>query len=149
MGLTCSHRIRLRAGAPATGALGVLCARALMVAAATLVGAPIWAADDFPPPLSTAPDRPGAPAAAAVPAPAAPPSAEQPGAPAEPMPAKAQADVQIEQKRIGRRVAEVIVTPAGFTYRYSMIHLDDQDAGTTPLNPHQELSVPRFFRIDF
>ncbi len=57
--------------------------------------------------------------------------------------------MQIEQKRIGRRVAEIIVTPAGFTYHYSMTHLDDQDPGTTLLQPHQELSVPRFFRIDF
>jgi hypothetical protein len=29
-----------------------------------------------------------------------------------------------------------------------MIHLDGQDPGSV-LQPHPELSVPRFFRIDF
>jgi len=64
-------------------------------------------------------------------------------------PAKPARDTKIEEKYVGRRVSEVIVTPAGFTFHYTMTHLDDQEQGTTPLQPHMELSVPRFFRIDF
>ena len=67
----------------------------------------------------------------------------------EPAPPKAEKDVRIEQKHVGRRVSEVIVTPAGFTFHYTMTHLDDQDPGRTLLQPHPELSVPRFFRFDF
>ena len=71
------------------------------------------------------------------------------GADAQPVEPKPERDVRIEQKHIGRRVSEVIVTPAGFTYHYTMTHLDDQDPGTTLLQPHPELSVPRFLRFDF
>ena len=126
---------------------------ACAAAAAMVLAAPAYGADDFPPPISTSPD-PGpaadahaatAPGAAFQPQPGA--VDEAPGA--QPPPPKPERDVRIEQKRVGRRVSEVIVTPAGFTYHYTMIHLDDQDPGTSPLQPHPELSVPRFFRIDF
>jgi hypothetical protein len=42
----------------------------------------------------------------------------------------------------------VIVTPAGFTYQYTMINLEGQESGSV-LQPHPGLSVPRFFRFDF
>ena len=94
------------------------------------------------PPLPTFPSVPLQPTAFGAPVPYWTHPLEDPSAP------KAKKDVQIEQKHIGRRVSELIVTPAGFTYHYSITHLDDQDPGT-PLQPHPELSVPRLFRFDF
>jgi len=122
-------------------------------AAVILIAAPACAVEDFPPPIGAQPDR--APPAGQPAAPT-PDTASQPqGDPADDAsapqsaPPKADKDVRIEQKHVGRRVSEVIVTPAGFTYHYTMTHLDDQDPGRTLLQPHPELSVPRFFRIDF
>jgi hypothetical protein len=158
MGLTCS--LLWRAGVPAMRAL----APCWLAAAAMLASAPGHGADDLPPPLpaeaGSAQPGPGASAGepAAAPAEAQPAtSASAPRAePAPPSAAEASAkaarperDAKIEQKHVGRRVSELIVTPAGFTFHYTMIHLDDQDRGTSPLQPHTELSVPRFFRIDF
>ena len=128
-----------------------------------LLAVPGYAADDFPPPMGAQPGAQPPPASDAGAASAPGTSSEsapttssevQPGggadaSGAEPAPPKAEKDVRIEQKHVGRRVSEVIVTPAGFTYHYTLIHLDDQDPGTTPLQQHQELSVPRFFRFDF
>jgi hypothetical protein len=136
------------AGASALRALAPLGVPACAAAAMLLVAAG-HAADDFPPPIAPESAQ-GAAAAGRAPAPAGeaarPPQAES-AAPAE-APPKPERDVRIEQKRVGRRVAEIIVTPAGFTYHYTMTHLDDQDPRSL-LQPHTELSVPRFFRIDF
>jgi hypothetical protein len=131
-------------------ALGWCVIQAGVAASAALVAGPGYAADDLPPPIQPAADTQTAPGAVDAQAPTAL------GAPVpywtapldDPNAAKPQRDVQIEQKHVGRRVSEVIVTPAGFTYQYSITHLDDQDPGT-PLQPHPELSVPRFFRFDF
>ena len=138
--------------------MGMNCAFARLAALGLAAGltagltAAGYAAEDFPPPIvpetaAPSPAEGAAPAAeAAAPAPApqsAATSSEQTGT--APVPER---DVRIEQKRIGRRVSEVIVTPAGFTYHYTMIHLEGQDSGSL-LQPHPELSVPRFFRIDF
>jgi hypothetical protein len=117
-------------------------------ASAALPAGPGYGADDFPPPMDTkaAPAQPAEeqqPTAFGTPVPYWTHRLDDPSAP------KPQKDVQIEQKHIGRRVSEVIVTPAGFTFHYSITHLDDQDPGTTPLQPHPELSVPRLFRFDF
>jgi hypothetical protein len=160
MGLTRSlHEFR-GAGTPAIRAVAARCLWACSAAAAMLLAAPGRCADEFPPPISNQPDQPAAPSSAPSAAegkpgvepgsPAVAGSAEQ-GATADvqPVEPKPERDVRIEQKHIGRRVSEVIVTPAGFTYHYSMTHLDDQDPGTTLLNPHPELSVPRFLRFDF
>jgi hypothetical protein len=163
MALNCSPRRSSDAAAPAMRWL--MQVGALTVAAA--LGTASYASDDFPPPIAdeAASTAEAAPAAgAAEPAtPAAPVSgsgslrateAAEPALAAGAAPAAKAApvvperDVRIEQKRIGRRVSEVIVTPAGFTYHYTMIHLDGQDPGSV-LQPHPELSVPRFFRIDF
>ena len=179
MGLTRSLRQFRGAGTPAIRALTARCLWACSAAAAMLLAAPGRCADDFPPPITTQPasaagaataGKPAAPsfapsAAEGKPSEAQPPSEVRPpsearsakegsaeeGATADAQPAepKPERDVRIEQKHIGRRVSEVIVTPAGFTYHYSMTHLDDQDPGTTLLNPHPELSVPRFLRFDF
>jgi hypothetical protein len=123
------------------------------VAALMLLAGPVFCAEDFPPPIGAQPDRVSPADARAG---ATPDAASQPqGGTADDAPApqsappKADKDVRIEQKHVGRRVSEVIVTPAGFTYHYTMTHLDDQDPGRTLLQPHPELSVPRFFRIDF
>jgi hypothetical protein len=148
MGPTCSPFELWRDGVPAWPALPPTGLRACVAAAALLLAAPDFGADDFPPPIAPQvdPGTTAAPAAATgAPATAAPVVASNP----EPAPPRAEHDARIEQKRVGRRVSELIVTPAGFTYHYSIIHLDDQDPGTTPLQPHPELSVPRFFRIDF
>lgn len=128
-------------------ALGRLGIRVCAAAAAALLAGPGYGADDLPPPIGTQSPPP-------QPAEEAPLTAL--GAPVQnwtyplddPKAPKPQRDVQIEQKHVGRRVSEVIVTPAGFTYHYSIDHLDDQDPGT-PLQPHPELSVPRLFRFDF
>ena len=122
-------------------------------AAAILLAGPGYCADDLPPPIDTQPGPVPAEGARAA-ATTSDPSQPQPGSAddasaAQPGPPKAEKDVRIEQKHVGRRVSEVIVTPAGFTYHYTMTHLDDQDPGRTLLQPHPELSVPRFFRIDF
>jgi len=108
----------------------------------------VRAADDTPPPFVPATADRGA--AGAVEQGAAPGGATA-GEPAEPQPPpapKPQRDVQIEQKHVGRRLSEVIVTPAGFTYHYTMDNLEGQDSGSV-LQPHPSLSVPRFFRFDF
>lgn len=170
MGLTRSLRQFRGAGTPAIRALTARCLWACSAAAAMLLAAPGRCADDFPPPITTQPDppssalhapegKPAAPssapsAAEGKPSEARPPSEvrsaeEGATADAQPVEPKPERDVRIEQKHVGRRVSEVIVTPAGFTYHYSMTHLDDQDPGTTLLNPHPELSVPRFLRFDF
>jgi hypothetical protein len=115
---------------------------------------PVLAADDAPPPLAPAPSGPEPqppPQAGAAAASEAvdggdvwAPSPSK----ADPKTPKALPDVTIEQKHIGRRVAELVVTPAGFTYHYTLDHLDGMDAGSV-LQPHPELSTPRFFRFDF
>ena len=74
-------------------------------------------------------------------------AADLSGAAPQPV-SKPQKDVQIEQKHVGRRLSEVIVTPAGFTYQYTMVNLEGQDSGSV-LQPHPGLSIPRFFRFDF
>jgi hypothetical protein len=107
---------------------------------------PALAADEAPPPL---PPESSAPS----------PSSAAPGGPVDdtdPMnpvllhrdTSKVKSDVTIEQRRIGRRVAELVVTPAGFTYNYTMDHLDGFDPASV-LQPHPELSTPRFIRFDF
>jgi hypothetical protein len=122
-------------------------AAALLALALSAAG---HAADDFPPPIAA--DSPAGAAEPAAPAETPAPGFEA-GSPqaaeaAKPAPVVPEHDVRIEQKRIGRRVSEVVVTPAGFTYHYTMIHLEGQDSGSV-LQPHPELSVPRFFSIDF
>jgi len=120
---------------------------ALLLAVA--MSAACHAADDSAPPVGPQAGAQPPDLAPAVPAqpPAAASGADSPQA-ASPAPVVPQRDVRIEQKRVGRRLSEVIVTPAGFTYQYTMIHLEGQEAGSI-LQPHPELSVPRFFRFDF
>ncbi|MBV8209460.1 MAG: hypothetical protein JO133_05295 [Burkholderiaceae bacterium] len=134
----------------APGVWGLCAAFALQACVASMMvlfGAEAQAADELAPPVGAPSEatKP-APASAQVPDQSGPQSTEAAdGNPAVPKPER---DVQIEQKHVGRRVSEVIVTPAGFTYHYTMDHLDDQEPGTV-LQPHPQLSVPRFFRIDF
>jgi hypothetical protein len=153
--VACAYREAGSSGLPEHPGTAALSRALAACAAATLMplAGPGYCADDFPPPIGTQSDR--APAADARAA-ATPDAASQPqpgtaddASAAQPAPPKAEKDVRIEQKHVGRRVSEVIVTPAGFTYHYTMTHLDDQDPGRTLLQPHPELSVPRFFRIDF
>jgi hypothetical protein len=153
MGSTWSLRDLRRLCAAAMRTPVRLAFSAWAAAAATLLAGPAYGVDDLPPPISTPPAQgpaadghaPATPAAASEPE----PGAVDDAASAQPQPPKPEADVRIEQKHVGPRVSEVIVTPAGFNYHYTIIHLDDLDPGTTPLQPHPELSVPRFFRIDF
>jgi hypothetical protein len=139
------------ASAPVIRALGRCAMHAGAAATAALLAGPGYGADDLPPAMPStqtqSPPPPPAeeqqPTALGAPVPYWTAPLDDPSAP------KPKRDVQIEQKHVGRRVSEVIVTPAGFTYHYSITHLDDQDPGTTPLQPHPELSVPRLFRFDF
>lgn len=117
--------------------------RRILIAAgaAALAAAPALAADDRPAPVPQ--DQPSA-APQSAPGGAA---AQQDWAPAQPDPAKT--GTTIEQKHLGRRVSEVIVTPGGFNnYHYTMQHLDDQEPGTL-MQPHPQLSVPNLIRFDF
>jgi hypothetical protein len=146
MGLIRSLRGSARVAVPAIRGLARCCAPAL----ALLLAAPSFGADDFPPPIAPS-DQDSATSAhpPAMPdAPLTPGAGTAVAAAPQPAPIKPEADVRIEQKRVGRRISEVIVTPAGFTYQYSMIHLEGQEPRSV-LQPHPELSVPRFFRIDF
>jgi hypothetical protein len=127
------------------------------LAACLALTAPGRAAGDFPPPLNPAPqgrDGGAGPAAAEPASDTAGGPAEiaaSPSSPAAPAPAatiRPSADVRIEQRYVGRRVDEVIVTPAGFTYQYSIVNLEGREFGSV-LQPHPELSIPRFFRFDF
>ena len=55
---------------------------------------------------------------------------------------------RIEQHRTSNRVSEVIVTPAGSQYSYTMTNREGkQPFGTTQMTPG--LSVPNFFRFEF
>jgi len=125
------------------------CACACMAGAAS-AGAPSFGTDDLPPRIDTrTPDDAGVGARPPVPAVAEPgPSAGATADKPQPAPVEPQRDVQIEQKHVGRRVSEVVVTPAGFTYHYTMTHLDDQEIGTV-MQPHPQLSVPSLIRFDF
>ena len=129
--------------------LAMGCAWACMAGAAS-AGAPSFGTDDLPPPIDT---RTADDAAAGARAPV--PAVAEPGSSAsvtvdkpQPAPAEPQRDAQIEQKHVGRRVSEVVVTPAGFTYHYTMTHLDDQEIGTV-MQPHPQLSIPSLIRFDF
>ncbi len=129
--------------APAFGA-----AFGLALGTLSAISLPCRAADDFPPPVSAAHEAGTATPAAEVPAAPGGPSTPEAASTEAPAAVKPEPDVRIEQKHIGRRVSEVIVTPAGFTYHYSMVNLEGQEIGTI-LQPHPELSIPRFFRFDF
>jgi hypothetical protein len=146
MDSSCLPRADLKAATLPARWLATAC-----VAGAAIACTPSFGAEDLPPPIDTlTPDK------AAPPSPAPAKAGEQPASAdgataasaAEPAPVRPERDVRIEQKHVGRRVSEVIVTPAGFTYHYTMTHLDDQDPGTL-MQPHPELSVPSFFRFDF
>jgi hypothetical protein len=102
-----------------------------------------------PPPLpapatATSPaPRPDAAAAANKPDAAAPD--ELPDLPPARKPAP---ETRIEQKRVGNRVAEVIVTPAGSTRSYTIVNRE----GQRPANVQDlssGLSTPRFFKFEF
>lgn len=57
---------------------------------------------------------------------------------------------QIEQVHNGRRVAEVIVVPAGTNLHYTLVNRESQRPSTSsPLNTTSNLSTQRFFRVDF
>ncbi len=61
---------------------------------------------------------------------------------------RAQAETRIEQKRVGNRIVEIRVTPAGSTSSYVIVNRE----GRLPLTQQElsaGLSTPRFFRFDF
>lgn len=101
-----------------------------------------------------------APAGPSSPAPAAAPSALPPGAapvpaaagPVEtadwPLAREASATTTIEQRKVGNRVVEIVVTPAGSARSYSIVNRE----GQRPVAPQElssGLSTPRFLRFDF
>jgi len=119
---------------------------------------------------ATAPSAPSAPAAAAAApagstAPSAPAAAPARAEPALPSGAQPVADdtvdnpipparvvspePRIQQLHNGRRVAEVIVVPAGTSLRYTLANHDGPRQPTSPLDTTSNLSTQRFFRVDF
>lgn len=57
-------------------------------------------------------------------------------------------ETRIDQRRVGNRVVEIMVTPAGTTRSYTLQNRE----GQRPLSVHElssGLSVPSFFKLDF
>lgn len=57
-------------------------------------------------------------------------------------------ETRIDQRRVGNRVVEITVTPAGSTRSYTVLNRE----GQRPLSVHElssGLSVPNFFKLDF
>jgi len=76
------------------------------------------------------------------------PLVEPDAAQALPPKAETRGEARIEQRRQGARVIEIVVTPAGRTYSYSMQNRE----GQRPLSPQDlgsGLSTPRFLRLEF
>ena len=132
--------IRSRARQPWRPAVAASTLLALLaLACASSVGAqPL----DAPPPL---------PAAGSVPLPIVSPPVVTEAAAAEaprPQGALAPRETRIEQRRVGNRVVEVIVTPAGGTRSYSMANQPLRQA--QPTQPSGSgLSTPSFLKFDF
>ena len=127
------------AGSSAPGAAGAA------LAAPPAVTRPAPPAVPQPVPLTAAPGGRGtavAGAAAALPDDAV----DDPIPPAR----EVSPEPQIEQVHNGRRVAEVIVVPAGTNLRYTLVNRESQRPSTSsPLNTTSNLSTQRFFRVDF
>ncbi len=111
----------------------------LLVAIALLAGTVQAQPLDAPPPLAKdapAPKVTEAPPAEAVAAERAPPKHEV-------LP-----ETRIEQRRVGTRVREIIVTPAWRSYSYTI----ENREGQRPLSPQDlasGLSTPRFLKFEF
>lgn len=61
---------------------------------------------------------------------------------------KTSPETRIDQRRVGNRVIEITVTPAGSTRSYTVQNRE----GQRPLSVHElssGLSVPNFFRLEF
>lgn len=75
-------------------------------------------------------------------------SITEPAAAEQLPPARPDSPTRIEQVRQGQRIAEVIVTPGGYSHSYVMVHREPK----TPQGPADTgagLSVPRFVRFSF
>lgn len=83
------------------------------------------------------------PLAAATPAPATEPAAPEHLPSALPDP-----QTRIEQVRRGRRIAEIVVTPGGYSHSYVMVHREPKSP-QGPVDSGTGLSVPSFVRISF
>jgi hypothetical protein len=130
----------------------------LCVGCVALLPAVAWAqAVDVRPPglppsaaAGAAPERPAADAASVQPgADAAGKAADAPAATATATPPGGLfAPAQIEQRRTGNRVTEIVVTPAGTHYSYVITNREGQRA-LSPLDASGGLSLPRFLKLDF
>jgi hypothetical protein len=102
---------------------------------------------DLPPPLPAAAgevSRSPVPSQPALPAPGSEDAAMAELPPAR----KTTPETRIDQRRVGNRVVEVTVTPAGSTRSYTVQNRE----GQRPLSVHElssGLSVPTFFKLDF
>jgi hypothetical protein len=117
---------------------------------------PLWIAASLSMTLGANAQTPAAPAAAAANSAPAAPAADT--ALAEPLEAEllppkhaTHGETRIQQIRRGNRVAEVIVTPAGQSYSFSMQNRE----GRLPLSPRERdsgmsgLSIPSFLKLEF
>lgn len=80
--------------------------------------------------------------------PSAPPLTEPDAAEQLPPKSQTRPEARIEQRRRGAKVAEIIVTPAGQSYSYTI----ENREGQRPLSPQDlasGLSTPRFLKFEF
>lgn len=97
-------------------------------------------------------DRPPTPEVPRIEIPGADPSAPpltEPDA-AEQLPPRSQArpEARIEQRRRGAKVAEIVVTPAGRSYSYTIENREGQRT-LSPQDLASGLSTPRFLKFEF
>jgi hypothetical protein len=111
----------------------------LLVAIALLAGAVQAQPLDAPPPTKDAPPPTVIEAQ---------PLAEPDAGPALPPKHEVLPETRIEQRRVGTRVREIIVTPAWRSYSYTI----ENREGQRPLSPQDlasGLSTPRFLKFEF
>lgn len=102
---------------------------------------------DLPPPLPASEADATRPRIVQAPAPATPAADDLPIADLPPA-RKVAPETRIDQRRVGNRVVEITVTPAGSTRSYTVQNRE----GQRPLSVHElssGLSVPNFFKLDF
>ena len=121
---------------------------ASLLAAATLMSPPLRAQPvDLPPPLPASEADVSRPKLVPASGLAVPIADDVPIA--ELLPARKVApETRIDQRRVGNRVVEITVTPAGSTRSYTVQNRE----GQRPLSVHElssGLSVPNFFKLDF
>jgi len=120
-----------------------------LLGAVAVLAAPVLRAQpvDLPPPLPASGADDGRVPSAAPPVTAVPIVDDASLADLPPA-RKTVPETRIDQRRVGNRVVEIMVTPAGTSRSYTLQNRE----GQRPLSVHElsaGLSVPSFFKLDF